>query len=214
MFMKRIAVFLFFLQFSFFTLRSQTMSEVFQSMPDSILPLLTERNRHDMVDFLSNTMEAKVRNRLNDYVKLDTLTDDYLRLTLSKSSMREIKLLQAKDNSPVVCLIQTVLTPVPDSSVRFYSADWQPLAGIEFPKPATPTFFSEVPDSLSREVGLAQRSIDDLRFVKVTTVPGEAVFTLTLSPAELERDAKELVSRFIRVLRYRWNGSRFVSEQS
>ena len=82
--MKRIAFLLIF-SFSHFLIFAQ-MSDVFTSMPDTIFPLLTERNRHDMVDFYQNKMEAKVRNRFNDYARLDTLTQTYLRLTLSKST--------------------------------------------------------------------------------------------------------------------------------
>ncbi|MBO4613176.1 MAG: DUF3256 family protein [Bacteroidaceae bacterium] len=209
--MKRIILILIF-SFSHFLTFAQPMSEVFTVMPDSILPLLTQKNRRDMVDFYNNYMEAKVRNRLNDYVQLDTLTPDYLRLRLSTVSMAEMKLLQTEDSLQVICLIQSITSPVRDSRITFYDKNWQRLNWVEMPKPETADFFSPAPDSVATDLTFAQRSIDDLRFVEVKADPCEPVFILTLTDSELNIDEKKLARRFLRSLRYRWTGSGFVKE--
>ena len=188
------------------------LSSLFTSMPDSLLPLLTERNRHDMVDFYHNHIEAKVRNRLNDYARLDTLTDDYLRLTLSRFSTLEMKLLQTTDSLPFVCLVRTIAAPARESHVEFYDTLWHRLYGLELPVPATRDYFSAVPDSLSYNMDFAQRSIDDLRLVQVTLSPSAPVVTFHLSTDELDEDEKRLARRFVRTLRYRWTGSDFVRD--
>ena len=89
--MKRLV----FLSFIFIILNGQwsmvngeNISDVFTAMPDSIFPLLTAKNRHDMVDFYKNKMEAKVRNRLGDYALLFDFVkrlngDSNLRFTLT-----------------------------------------------------------------------------------------------------------------------------------
>jgi len=198
-------------QSSTFNLQS-SISDVFTSMPDSIFPLLTERNRHDMVDFYQNHMEAKVRNRFNDYARLDTLTQSYLRLTLSKSSTAEMKLLETSDSVTVICLIQTLVAPGRDSRVAFYNTQWQRLYWLELPVPATADFFAASPDSVAHDVDFAQRSLDDLRLVEVTVSPSEPLFTLTLSVDELAEDEKKLSRRYLRPLRYRWTGNEFAPE--
>ena len=223
--MKRILVLgiLFSLLTSHFSpLNAEGIADVFTTMPDSIFPLLTARNRHDMVDFYRNKMEAKVRNRLNDYARLDTLTNQYLHLTLSQSSEATMRLLPTADSTSIICLVQTVTTPIRDSQVRFYDSQWRQLSSVNLPTPATADFFSNQPllpaeedgedtDSLplpTRE-GL-QRSIDDLRLVEVTVSPDEPVFTLTLSVDELAQDEKKVARRYIIPVRYRWTGSRFL----
>ena len=45
------------------SLAAQKMRDVFATMPDSVLGLMTKNNRLDCIDFIENDMEAKVRNR-------------------------------------------------------------------------------------------------------------------------------------------------------
>ena len=211
--MKRILVLgiLFSLLTSHFSpLNAEGIADVFTTMPDSIFPLLTQKNRHDMVDFYNNKMEAKVRNRLNDYARLDTLTNQYLHLTLSQSSEATMRLLPTADSTSIICLVQTVTTPIRDSQVRFYNPQWQRLRGLQLPMPETADFFSETSDSVARDMQFAQRSIDDLRLVEVTVSPDEPVFELRLSVDELAQEEKKIARRYLRTLRYRWTGSGFL----
>ena len=191
-------------------IRGENVADLFTAMPDSIFPLLTEKNRHDMVDFFHNHMQAKVRNRLNDYVVLDTLTDDYLHVTLSKSSTAELKCMQASDSTVVIALVQTLAAPVRDSQVEFYDGHWQRLPQLKMPVPATRDFFTEFPDSVARDMDFAQRSIDDLRLLEIKAEPDADIFTLTLSCQELMEDEKKVATRYVRSLRYRWTGREFV----
>ena len=209
--MRRIVLLIIILHSSLFTLHSQTASSVFMAMPDSLMTLLTARNRRDLVDFYQNKMEAKVRNRLNDYVHLDTLTHDYLHLTLSQSSVAEMRLLETEDTTQIICVIQTVAAPLRDSSVKFYDTDWQRLYWIELPAPTTADFFSEIPDSVSREMQYAQRSVDDLRLLEVSVSPGEPIFEFKLAVDELAEDEKKVARRYVRSLRYKWTGNGFIS---
>lgn len=209
--MKRTAVLIFVIFIVNYPLsiaHSEHIADVFTSMPDSILPLLTGKSRKDMVDFYNNKMEAKVRNRFGDYAQLDTLCEQYLRLTLTEASTVEMRLLEAGDSTTLVCLIQTVAAPVRDSRVRFFDSTWRLQHWVELPVPSTADFFDGQGDSLQ----LVQRSIDDLRLVEVTASPVEPVLTFTLSVQELDREKKKLASRHLHALRYRWTGGEFVRE--
>ncbi|MBP5381071.1 MAG: DUF3256 family protein [Bacteroidaceae bacterium] len=210
--MKRLVFLIFILHASFFTLHAQTISDVFTTMPDSIMPLLTANNRRDMADFLRNNMQAKVRNRLNDYVELTMMTKDYLRLELSAVSTMEMKLLQTKDTVAVVCLLRTVAAPCKDSQVEFYDTKWQRLQNIRFPRPTVQDFFCEIPDSVARDVAFAVRVLEDLCMIEIVPNPEDAVFELRLCPDELEQELKDIARPLLRNLRYRWNGRDFVAE--
>ena len=215
--MKRL--FLILLTFPFSLLTFAQMGERFTSMPDSLLPLIPEKARRDMLDFYQNHMEAKVRNRLNDYVRLDTLTNTYLRLTSSKASTLELKLLHTADSLPILALIRTVAAPIRDSHVEFYDTLWHRLPWLRLPVPTTVEYFPVVPDSLRPELDLVQRSIDDLRLVEVTVSPDAPIFTLQVSAevigaplvSEQTEDIKSLARRFLCPLRYRWTGREFLA---
>ena len=181
----------------------------FLSMPDSLLPLLTERNRQDLLDFYQNNMEAKVRNRMNSYVRLDTLTDDYLRLTLSTVSSLQMKQLQTTDSMTIVCMVRTVAAPARDSQVEFYDTAWRRLYWLELPVPQTSDYFDQAPDSVARMMEFAQRSVDDLRLVDVTIEPNQPVFTLQIATDELAEDEKKVAHRLVHHIRYRWTGNEF-----
>ena len=47
------------------------------TMPDSVMPLLTNNNRLDFIDFLDSNMDAVVINRLDGRSQMKVLTDDY-----------------------------------------------------------------------------------------------------------------------------------------
>ena len=207
--MKKLFLLLLIINWPLMIVHGEDIKDVFTTMPDSLLPLLTEKNRHDMVDFYQNKMEAKVRNRLNDYVRLDTLTDSYLRLTLSRVSSLEMKLLETTDSVSIICLVRTLSAPASDSQVEFYNRDWQRLHWLALPVAKTQEYFAAAPDSVSRDLELAQRSLDDLRLVSVTVAPDQPIFTLQVATDELERDAQKLARRYVRALRYRWTGSDF-----
>ena len=44
---------------------AQEMRDIFVEMPDSIIPLLTQSNRADCVDFLDAKMRARVTNKFD-----------------------------------------------------------------------------------------------------------------------------------------------------
>ena len=66
------------------------MREVFAQLPETILPLLTKNNRLDCIDFIENNMEARVKNKFDEQVILEALTDDYLRIQVSANLSVEI----------------------------------------------------------------------------------------------------------------------------
>lgn len=108
------------------TVSAQTkMVEVFLNMPDSLLLLLTNNDRMDLLDFAESKMTAKVTNRLDAKSTLDRLTDDYLHLTVTNISTLEMKLLPlANDTLPAVVVVKTVEGPAKDSVLKLYASDW------------------------------------------------------------------------------------------
>ena len=104
------------------SLQAQDMKSLFIAMPDSLAPLLTKVNKEDFGDFLASNMKAEVKN--SEMLKL---TADYLNLKMSESSEVQMKLLPVNDSVKVVCVVHTYKGPAADSSIRFYSTQWEEL---------------------------------------------------------------------------------------
>ncbi len=202
--MKRYIIFMMLCALGLGAQAQPKIRDLFASAPDSIFPLLTTNNRLDCLDFMENKMVARVKNRLDDVCEMKTLTDDYLMMQMSARSSVEMRLL----SDSLFCLVNTRMGPAPDSRVRFYDAQWQPVE-VAMPQPTIADFWQAVPDSVASEARFVQLSLEALRLVQVTAQTGEPVLSFTLQTSELSREERELAQRYVHPLRYRWDGQAF-----
>ena len=205
--MKRLIFFI--LHFSFFitcAAAQPMMRDVFAAMPDSVLPLVTKNNRLDCIDFIENNMEARVRNKMGEYVTLEALTADYARFRTSDLAILEMKLLPLDSIHPsslvthhssyLLCLVTTIQTGedgtsrrLEDSNIRFLYPDWRPLAGpVPYVRPA------------------------DAGFLHMQLSPDALTLTLTPQTALMTLEEKEHLLEPPLTIGLRWNGSTFVLE--
>lgn len=184
---------------------SQTKAkDVFAAAPDSIFPLLTTNNRLDCIDLIENNMKATVKNKLEQKAEMTALTDSYLQIKPSERSVVEFKML----NDSVFCLINTCLGPAPDSRISFFTRDWKPYE-TTFPMPHATDFWASVPDSLARDASFAQRSQEDLLLIQISADKENTELTLTIQTSELSGKEKEIAQKYVKPLRYKWNGKDF-----
>ena len=108
------------------------MREMIMNMPDSVLPLLTQVNRVDCIDFCEAGMQARVTNRMQGTTELEALSDVYAKWQYTTASTVEMRLLPVEDSTFVLCVVHTVLLPVADSRVCFYDESWAPLSANDF----------------------------------------------------------------------------------
>lgn len=113
------------------TMSAQEMKDVFSAMPDSVLPTLTRNNRLDMIDFVTSGMRAEVKDVFDETVTLDTLTADYLHLTLSDALKVEMKLLPSSvvlsdSTTKAVCMVMTYGKRPFESRIQMFTSNWNP----------------------------------------------------------------------------------------
>lgn len=178
--------------------------DVFASAPDSIFPLLTTNNRLDCIDLIENNMKATVKNKMEQKAEMTALTDSYLCIRLSAKSTAELKVL----NDSVFCLINTCLGPAPDSRISFFTRGWKPYE-TTFPMPHATDFWASVPDSLARDASFAQRSQEDILLIQISADKESTELTLTIQTSELSGKEKEIAQKYVKPLRYKWNGKDF-----
>ena len=117
---------------SFFAVQAQEAKALFDSIPESVLPLLSSVNRADFIDFLESKMKAEVKNKLDGTSEMTDLTNNYIRIKLTERSTWEMKVLPVNDSTNVVCVVSTVCGPVCDSSVTFYTANWKKVPASDY----------------------------------------------------------------------------------
>ena len=199
---------------------AQEARTLFVQMPDSILPLLTEVNRADCIDFLDSHMRAQVTNRFGTRSEMTHLTPDYIAIDMTARSTWQMKVLPlaTADSSAtaqqVICTISTACGTACDSRIRFYSTDWKPLPTEQF-LPAPPQkedFLMPKPDAVDtyRYRDAIQRA--DMNLTRIILSPDTCTLTFTFNtPAYLEKEAADELKPFIRrALIYEWDGRKFI----
>jgi hypothetical protein len=173
------------------------MRDVFAQMPDSIFPLLTLNNRLDCIDFIENNMEARVKNRLEEQVTLESLTDDYMRLRTSDNSYTEIKLVpQAEDT--VICLNRTCQGPIEDSNVTLYNMQWKKVGNVE--RPSVADFLNDNNSGTLSSDTLQQVKQEALflPLIKASLSPDTDEISWTLQTGEFSKDLKKVATKYLR----------------
>ncbi len=188
---------------------AQPMRDVFASMPDSILEIMTKNNRLDCIDFIEHNMEAKVRNRFDGYTVLKQLTLDYLDLQLTKNCRVEMKLLPVKDSVDYICVVRTYAGPVQESTVRLYTPQWEELPATAWMEWPDYEAFWTTNDTINAEEVERLQRLQDMRFVKAGLQPDDMRLTLSLQPGEVEKETAGRMEAVIRPLVYEWDGKRF-----
>lgn len=119
----------------------QNMEELFKSMPDSIIPLLTKNSRLDMIDFLEAKMRSVVTNKLDGETEMTAISNDSITIKLTDVLQIEMFLLPAEEEydscKQVICVLSKYSLPSSAEKesddrreeliARFYSVQWKPL---------------------------------------------------------------------------------------
>ena len=103
---------------------ARTIADLFAIEPGSIFPLLTRTNRLDMVDYYNSGQMVDIPNNLAGESRLLELDSTYLKVQTSGSRVVEM-LLRKAGKDTVITVIETVMTPVPDSRLTQWNVHWQ-----------------------------------------------------------------------------------------
>ena len=106
---------------------ARTIADFFASEPGNVFPLLTRTNRLDLVDYYNSGQTVAVPNNLGGTSQLVALDSAYLKVQTSESTGVEVRMLTTGTRATVIVVIETVLTPVPDSKLALWNSQWQML---------------------------------------------------------------------------------------
>ena len=186
---KTVFIFLIIQISSFCSVRAQTMRDILQQMPDTILPLLSRGNLLDFPDYLDSQMKAELSNRLGGTSEMLILTDDYTAIQLSKASSIQLKLLP-HGKKKIICAVRTYTAcdTIHDSQIQFYQADWKPLKTSKFL--------------------IADKEKDSFAHATLSALNTNLVLEYTY-PLDLQFEGEEPRTHNLKKAVFRWNGKKF-----
>lgn len=106
---------------------AKSMVEIWESLPDTLLPYIDRNHRLEMTEFLNMRLKGEVEHSLRGQSVMDTITSNYIHLTLNEAVDMHIKRLAYHDGDSVLCVVKTWSAPEKESDVYFYTQDWQRL---------------------------------------------------------------------------------------
>lgn len=111
-------------------LEARTVRDFFASEPGDLLTLVPKTVRLDMLDYYDSGTIIQASNNMGNDTRLDTVTDNFLRVHTSDAKILELRLMQWK-NDTIIAVLETVETPVKDSRITFYNKHWVRLKEIK-----------------------------------------------------------------------------------
>ena len=103
---------------------SRVLADLFGTEPGNIFPLLTSTARLDMVDYYNSGQLVSIPNNLAGESQLLELDSAYLKLKSSANKVVEMRM-RTVGKDTVITVIETVMTPVPDSRLTQWNVHWQ-----------------------------------------------------------------------------------------
>lgn len=203
--MKRVTIaFIAFISLFCGSAQAQDLRALFIEMPDTLLPLLTDNDRRDMIDFWDARMSTSVVNRLDGKSRITALTDDFLSVELSRSSSMQIKMLNVEGGDTLLCIVNTVGAEAYDSRIHFYNSRWERVDGLKFAMPSIVDFFFPS-DSVDKAL-----AVSDIYLVKLSlSADSDSLKAEYTMPLYMSRSDSARVAPQLRPLYYRWTGKRF-----
>lgn len=185
-----------------------TASKVFSELPLDVLDMLRPSTRLDMLDYYSQADSIlTVQDALGGQSRLEQVSGDYMKVSVTPVSTLEIKILDSGKN-PIVMTLYTVGGEgvAKDTDIRFFDSRLRPVEKSKYIKtPSLADFFNLKGSDINRA------ELDGkipFMTVEFSTGPGQSPLMATLTSLETtaQEEADVLVPLLREPLSATWNG--------
>ncbi len=184
-------------------LSAKSMKDLWLTMPDSIIPYLSANERLQFIDYNNLHVQATVTNKLHGKCRIDTLTSNYVHVSLTPISSMEMRLLPYANNDSILCVVKTYGEESKESQIYFYDQDWT-LLPIKIAQIAAPIADGE-------SVSLANNSTytSDPVMIWVSLDINEDILVIHRSTTMVADTEKKDINTNILQTTIKWNGENF-----
>ena len=187
------------------TSQAKDIREIWLSMPDSLILYLDKNKRIEMVDYVDMQVRADVKNAFQGTSVMDTLTHDFLQVTLNDACTLQMRTLPTEDGDTVFCLVKTFRGPQAESEVCIYRQDWQKTRQLTFP----PESFVVKPDTMSTATFDDLKRMIDVLIVSASLSVDAPTLTLSASAVNLTKGEADKIRPILPSRILLWNGKDF-----
>lgn len=188
---------------------SLSASRVFADLPISVLDLIKPNTRLDMLDYFRADSVWQAPNTMGGTSHLNTVTPDYLSVSVTAVSRLDIKILPSK-TGPIAMTVYTVgeSDGTSDSEVRFFDASMKPLPTDRYFKLPDLKDFLDLPKGVKASEVLEHLPFPTIR-LDVSEHGDDLTGRLTLGP-QMPREDYDAVEPYVRPeVRWIWDGRRY-----
>lgn len=193
-------------------MEARPMREIWTSLPDSLLPYVDRNHRLEMVEFIDMNLNGDVDNLFGGKSEMDTITTDYIGLTLSQSSSMQIKRLPVAGGDSLLCVVKTYLGPAAESEVAFYHQDWTPASVmLSLDSAGTARWMPRLlvkPDTMSEEHFVHYKTFISPYIVGARLSPDDDNLELRLSLPMPVREEKQALEAMTPSFSLRWDAEK------
>ena len=210
--MKKIMLFLGLIMLSVAS-SAKSMVEIWNSMPDYVIHYIDRNNRLEMTEFIAMGLHGDVDNSFQSKSVMDTITANYIHITLSESSEMQLCRLPYAGGDSIICMVRTWKAPAAESEVCFFRQDWTPLH--------IPAAFARkelrglATDLTVRPDAMAQVRYEELRakidpvMVSAALMEDTDELEVKLALPLLPKEDRKAVEPVMKTIRLKWNGNTF-----
>lgn len=194
--------------FSSSTLHSQTMKDIWENMPDSLFPYLNQSLREECANLSEKGLTAEVTNLLKEKTIIDTLSADYIDVSLSKSTLMQARLIPCTDGDSILCVVLSYKVPEIYSSVSLYTKDWKKLSEETFDIEN----FVQRPDTMTVDKYKELLNLLDPYMVSARLSATDNSLLVSASAAVASKEDSEQLASILIKRKYVWADNKFLRQ--
>lgn len=184
---------------------SLTAEKCLAEAPFEVLPLLGRNVRLDMIDYYHAGSDRESTNDLGGTARITSLTPESITMDYGTGAKMQIFVLDPDSRKPLIGVIETLDSPIADSSMRLFNSRWEPQPGAPEPRLAD---WLATKDKADR--ALAEEA---LPYIQATYAydPATGILTITNNMAAYFAlgEGDKVMAKLKPELRYKWTGSQF-----
>lgn len=191
-----------------------TIRNILGNMPENMTPYLNAGQRAEIIRFTESKDSIKVKNSLNGMTSVETVNDNFIKISLNEAASMQMKLLPLNDSTQIICTVKTIKTPIPESTIKFYTTEWLPIdSTFNLPETDKPDTMIELlvqrPDTMSESRFNELRNYIEPVIISAEISNDDNIITYNLSLPLMPGDKSDELKAIIKKKSFKWNGDKF-----
>lgn len=192
---------------------AQSLKVFWLATPDTIIPYLNADIRTKLLESKQKGSVAKEKNLFGNETVLDTITADFLHVSLSEMSNLSIRRLPLEGGDSIFCVVRTYYGDKAESTLTMYNSQWENLKLTHiYDKRCIRCVRKSLiakPDTMTDERFAELKALVDPLFVEAMLSVDSDELTFTPSAPMLNATENTDVKAILVQRKFKWDGKMF-----